>query len=144
MQTMKIESYGLNELKSVVEEVLKFGKNIKAWSFEGDLGAGKTTMIKEICRQAGVEGKVASPTFSLVNEYETSDGEVIYHFDFYRIKTESEAMDIGVEEYFYSGNLCLIEWPSQIPNLIPENRINIKINTISESARTLILERHEK
>ena len=90
------------------------------------MGMGKTTFIKELCRQLGVDGVVSSPTFSIVNEYD-SKGESIYHFDFYRLKNEQEAYDFGYEEYFYSGNYCFVEWPEKIENLLPEDAVLISI-----------------
>ncbi|GHA53178.1 hypothetical protein GCM10007389_00390 [Pontibacter akesuensis] len=95
--------------------------------FEGQMGAGKTTLIKELCRQLGVQENVSSPTFALVNEYEGAAGKLIYHFDFYRIQEEREALDIGVLEYLESGKLCLIEWPSMIPNLLPEHYLLLEL-----------------
>lgn len=100
--------------------------------FEGPMGAGKTTLIKELCRQLGVEENVSSPTFALVNEYEGRSGKLIYHFDFYRIDDEREALDIGAPEYFESGNLCLIEWSSLIPNLLPESYLLVEITPDAE------------
>lgn len=91
------------------------------------MGAGKTTLIKEICLQLGVQENVSSPTFALVNEYEADKGKLIYHFDFYRINHEREALDIGAPEYFDSGRLCLIEWPSMIPNLLPEHYLLVTL-----------------
>ncbi|MFD2514231.1 tRNA (adenosine(37)-N6)-threonylcarbamoyltransferase complex ATPase subunit type 1 TsaE [Pontibacter locisalis] len=100
--------------------------------FEGPMGAGKTTLIKEFCRQLGVKDNVSSPTFSLVNEYEGVNGKLIYHFDFYRINTEREAVDIGALEYFDSGKICLIEWPSMIPNLLPEHYLLVTLQPDAE------------
>lgn len=104
-------------ISKVAREVLKSSKNVIL--FQGDLGAGKTTLIKSICKAKGVEKEVSSPTFNIVNEYESSTG-LIYHFDFYRLEDEEEAYEIGAEEYFYSGNLCLIEWPEKIERILPE------------------------
>jgi tRNA threonylcarbamoyladenosine biosynthesis protein TsaE len=100
--------------------------------FEGPMGAGKTTLVKEVCRQLGVKDNVSSPTFSLVNEYEGANGKLIYHFDFYRINTEREAVDIGALEYFDSGKMCLIEWPSMIPNLLPDNYLLVSLQPDAE------------
>jgi len=91
------------------------------------MGSGKTTLIKELCLQIGVISAMSSPTFSLINEYETNSGEVVYHFDFYRLEDEQEAFDYGYEDYFFSGNYCFIEWPEKIPNLIPDNYLLIEI-----------------
>ena len=99
--------------KGLIEEF----KNNRMFIFSGTIGSGKTTYIKYICKVLGVTAGISSPTFSLVNEYECSDGSVVYHFDFYRIKDVQEAYDIGYEEYFYSGNYCFIEWPEKIPGL---------------------------
>ena len=108
--------------------------------FEGPMGAGKTTLIKEFCRQMGVQENVSSPTFALVNEYETETGKLIYHFDFYRINDEREALNIGVLEYFDSGNICLIEWPSLIPNLLPEHYLLVTLQPDANSeVRTMTL-----
>ncbi len=97
--------------------------------FNGEMGAGKTTFIKALGAELGVTDNMSSPTFSLVNEYHTTTGEVMYHFDFYRIKLESEALDIGIDEYLYSDNYCFIEWAEKIPNLIPEKHsiVNLKV-----------------
>jgi tRNA threonylcarbamoyladenosine biosynthesis protein TsaE len=133
----------LSELPGVAEEIIAFAGTLRVWIFEGEMGAGKTTLIKEIGRLLKVKNNVTSPTFSIVNEYMTEKGEVLYHFDFYRIKDESEAMDIGVEEYFYSGNLCFIEWASLIPHLLPAQYLKINIQTAPIENRTIQLLRYE-
>ncbi|MFC5269643.1 tRNA (adenosine(37)-N6)-threonylcarbamoyltransferase complex ATPase subunit type 1 TsaE [Adhaeribacter terreus] len=107
--------------------------------FEGEMGAGKTTFIKAICRELGVTEAVSSPTFSLVNEYEGRDGKRIYHFDFYRLNEEREALDIGIYEYLDSGNLCLIEWPSKVENLLPEHVLLVNIEADANGQRTITL-----
>ena len=108
--------------------------------FEGPMGAGKTTLIKEVCRQLGVKENVSSPTFALVNEYEAAEGKLIYHFDFYRINDEREALNIGALEYFDSGRMCLIEWPSMIPNLLPEHYLLVNLQPAADSElRTMTL-----
>lgn len=104
--------------------------------FYGEMGAGKTTTIKAICKALGVEEEVSSPTFSLVNEYVTNKGETVFHFDMYRIDSEDEVYDMGYEEYFYSGNICLVEWPEKIPNLLPEKYGEVNIS-VSEEIRTI-------
>ena len=96
-------------------------------AFYGAMGAGKTTLIKNLCHRMGVTDEVNSPTFAIVNEYVTEEGDPVYHFDFYRIKKMEEAYDIGYENYFYSGNLCLIEWPEMIEPLLPERYIRVDI-----------------
>ena len=102
--------------------------------FYGDMGAGKTTFIKSICLELGVKETVSSPTFSIVNEYE-GNGNTIYHFDFYRIKSIQEAYDIGYEEYFYSGNMCFVEWPDKIDELLPEHYLKVEIYTKEDDSR---------
>ena len=108
--------------------------------FDGPMGAGKTTLIKEFCSQLGVQENVSSPTFALVNEYEAVNGKLIYHFDFYRINEEREALDIGALEYFESGRLCLIEWPSMIPNLLPEHYLLVELQPAADGeVRTMTI-----
>lgn len=125
--TFKFEYSDLSELDKVVEKIISFSEDIKILIFEGEMGVGKTTMIKAICKYFNIEDNVTSPTFSIVNEYR-SKNKIFYHFDFYRLKDETEAMDIGCEEYFYSDNYCFIEWPSRIENLLPEEKISICIS----------------
>lgn len=131
---MTLEINNLNQLSSVAKALLNFSGDEKILIFEGEMGAGKTTFIKAICNELGVKETVSSPTFSIVNEYATID-RVIYHFDFYRIKNLQEAYDIGYEEYFYSGNLCLIEWPERVEDLLPENYIKVEIKALSPVER---------
>ncbi len=107
------------------------------WAFDAPMGAGKTTIIKEICRQKSVRDTVTSPTFSIINEYGTDSGETIYHFDFYRLNNVNEAFSIGVPDYFDSGNLCLIEWPMVVAPLLPEKYLRITINILSEDSREI-------
>ena len=106
-------------------------------AFYGTMGVGKTTFIKSICRELEVIDVVNSPTFSIVNEYHTVNEEIIYHFDFYRIESQSEAFDFGYEEYFFSENLCMIEWPEKIENLLPENCFRVNINEETDGTRTI-------
>jgi tRNA threonylcarbamoyladenosine biosynthesis protein TsaE len=124
----KISYSDLSEISRVSEKILQLCEKYKVWAFEGEMGAGKTTLIKSICERLGVKDNVSSPTFSIVNEYHSVNNKIIYHFDFYRIKNEEEAMDIGAEEYFYSGNFCFIEWPSKIESLLPPGHIMIRIS----------------
>jgi tRNA threonylcarbamoyladenosine biosynthesis protein TsaE len=131
---MTLEVNHLTELGSAAKALLSFSGEETIFIFEGDMGAGKTTFIKALCEELGVSDVVSSPTFSIVNEYD-ANGEVIYHFDFYRIKDLQEAYDIGYEEYFYSGHKCLIEWPEKVAELLPENYIKISITTLSPDRR---------
>ncbi|WP_134089565.1 tRNA (adenosine(37)-N6)-threonylcarbamoyltransferase complex ATPase subunit type 1 TsaE [Olivibacter sp. XZL3] len=122
----------MHELPEAARKILQFIADYRVVLFFAPMGAGKTTLIKELCRQLQVVDQVASPTFSIVNEYSSPDGNV-FHFDFYRLKEEQEALDLGYEEYFYSGNYCFIEWPEKIPNLLPEEVISLTM-TLGENA----------
>lgn len=135
---MNIEINRIEDLKSAAEKLLNFAADEKIFLFEGDMGAGKTTFIKVIAETLGVKDLVSSPTFSIVNEYLALNGQV-YHFDFYRIQDIQEAYDIGYEEYFYSGNLCLIEWPDKIAPLLPQHYIKIKIQETGINQRLISL-----
>lgn len=133
-----IKTNSIDDLSSAAQKVIDFtkeGSNI--WLFHGEMGAGKTTFIKAICNKLGVIDHVNSPTFALVNEYMTNAADTIYHFDMYRIKDPSEAFDIGFEEYIYSNHLCLIEWPSKVERLLPDECIDINITAIDENSREI-------
>lgn len=117
----------LSGLPHAAEQLLKEAENHQIFLFYAEMGAGKTTLIKELCRQLGVKENVSSPTFSIVNEYESPNGP-IYHFDFYRLRSEQEAYDLGYEEYFYSGHYCFVEWPERIESLLPEDAISISMD----------------
>ena len=131
---MDITLHGLPDLKEAAKKMLEVIGDNKIVLFYGDMGAGKTTFIKSICAELGVKETVSSPTFSIVNEYE-GDGNTIYHFDFYRIKSIQEAYDIGYEEYFYSGNMCFVEWPDKIDELLPEHYLKVEIHTKEDDSR---------
>ncbi len=133
----------LEELKVAARDIKTFAGDVRVWAFEGDMGAGKTTLIRELCCQFGVVDNVSSPTFSIVNEYQNNIGEVFFHFDFYRIEDISEAMDIGCEEYFYSGEYCFIEWPSRITNLLPDQYMEVKIGIVDPAQRSIELTKYE-
>ncbi len=128
-------TFTINELPIVVENLLSVVSN-KILLFYGEMGVGKTTLIKEIAKQLGIKDTISSPTFSIVNEY-LLDTEKLYHFDFYRINTEEEALDIGIEEYFYSGHWILVEWPQKIKNLLPLESTIIKLTKNQNGSRTL-------
>ncbi len=127
----------LTSLPQVAAALIKEKGTQNIWFLEGEMGAGKTTLITEICKQLGVADNIGSPTYSLVNEYQTTTGKTIYHFDFYRLKTEMEALDYGLEEYFDSKNLCICEWPSQIPNLWPAHYFYCKISILANGNRSI-------
>lgn len=133
MKELKIDS--LDELKSVAEAVIESldGRNVVA--FCGAMGAGKTTLISAIMEHLGSDDTVTSPTFALVNQYGTAGGDTVYHFDFYRINRIEEVFDMGYEEYFYSGDLCLIEWPELIEELLPEDAMVVRIEVLSPTER---------
>ncbi len=135
---MVLEIQTIEDLPKAAVQIIKESQGKKVWLFEGEMGAGKTTFIKAICKELGVEANISSPTFSIVNEYEGASGAV-YHFDFYRLKGEEEAMDIGVEEYLYSGAYCLIEWPSIVPGILPDDCFNIEIIAKDEYLREVHL-----
>lgn len=142
--SIKWEIKGLFEIQKIARKLLDYGGDYRVFLFKGDLGAGKTTLIKALCRELEVTDRVSSPTFSLINEYETESGNILYHFDFYRVRDEKEALDIGLEEYFYSDNYCFIEWPSKIPNLLPEKFMMVEIIPVDENKRELVITKHEE
>jgi len=129
---------GIDSIADAAEQFLAdiAGSNIIA--LYGAMGAGKTTLIKAICKALGVEESVTSPTFTIVNEYRTSEDEPIYHFDFYRIEKLAEAFDIGFEEFVESNNLCLIEWPEKVEQILPGNTLRVKIEVTDDGHRRLI------
>ena len=131
-------NYSIDEIDIIASKKIipKIKNNIVC--FEGRMGSGKTTFIKSICNNLDVVDKITSPTFSLINEYKTLNDCFIYHFDFYRIKNKEEALNFGVEEYFYSSNLCLIEWGSKIEGIIPEKRHKIILSFVDDNHRNLI------
>ena len=135
MRTITISS--LQELDNAAAQFLEEAGEHAVIAFSGEMGAGKTTFIQALCRNLGVKVEVNSPTFSLVNEYFTPVGNSIFHFDLYRIETPDELFDMGYEEYFYSGSLCLIEWPEKARNLIPDDALWVHF-VIGENEARLI------
>ncbi len=131
-----------SELEQVSNYLIENHFDSKIWVFNGEMGAGKTTLIKTLCENLKVIDIVNSPTFSIVNEYLTDTEETIYHFDFYRIEEEKEAVDIGTDEYFYSGDLCLIEWAEKIPSMIPSKYIEINIILQDDLTRKITVDRN--
>lgn len=134
---MKLD-FSINELEEVARKVVSSNPN-KVILFNGEMGVGKTTFIKAICKTLGVHEATSSPTFSLVNEYETDKGELIYHFDVYRLKSENEAYDMGMDEYLYSGAWNFIEWSVKIPSLIPDEHTVIDLIKLPNGNRQLML-----
>ena len=131
--------YELNEIAQAAQAFIDAMDGRRIFAFYGTMGAGKTTFIRALCRALGVEDTVTSPTFAIVNEYATSEGEPIYHFDFYRIRRLSEAYDMGCEEYFQSGHLCLIEWPELVEDALPEETVRVTIETLPDGRRSIIM-----
>ncbi|KQB42437.1 tRNA (adenosine(37)-N6)-threonylcarbamoyltransferase complex ATPase subunit type 1 TsaE [Flavobacterium aquidurense] len=130
--------FSLDQIKEVAGKILAQNPK-KIILFNGEMGVGKTTLIKQLCKSLGVEEATSSPTFSLVNEYYTSNNQIIYHFDFYRLNKETEALDMGVDDYLYSGNWCFIEWSEKIASLIPEEHSTITIELLADGNRELKL-----
>ncbi len=140
---MVFRSVTLSDLKIIAQRVVKELAEFRVWLFYGEMGSGKTTLIKEICREAGVAEVMSSPTFSIVNEYETAGAGQAFHFDFYRIKSEEEAYDIGTDEYFYSGSPCFVEWPEKIPSLIPSKYASVDLQVENNDKRTIAISFHD-
>ena len=132
------KNYKIDQIPLIAKELLQI-VNKKILLFYGEMGSGKTTLIKEIIKQLGVNEVVNSPTFSLVNEYSSTDDERIFHFDFYRIENEIEAYDIGLEEYLDGDNWCLIEWPEKVENLLPLDAVPIHIQINRDESRNVQL-----
>ena len=124
------------ELKDVAHALVQSYADARVILFYGDMGAGKTTFIKAICAELGVKENTSSPTFSIVNEYDSPHGPV-YHFDFYRLRDEQEAFDMGYEEYLYSGHYCLIEWPEKIANLLPSQTLSVRLEVTGPDSRKI-------
>ncbi|KLT64580.1 tRNA (adenosine(37)-N6)-threonylcarbamoyltransferase complex ATPase subunit type 1 TsaE [Pedobacter sp. BMA] len=138
---MEITANHLSDLPFVAQRLNDFAGSEKIFVFEGDMGAGKTTFIKEFCKMLGVDEVVSSPTYSIVNEY-LGENCSVYHFDFYRIKHIQEAFDLGYEEYFYGGEICLIEWPERVAELLPDHFVKVKIDILDDNRRLFKFLRH--
>ena len=133
-------SYSLNEIDAAAKKLIEVAENEKIWVFKGEMGAGKTTLIKALASVFGIIDQVSSPTFGIVNHYENEAKEEFYHFDFYRLDNPEEALDIGIEEYFYAGNYCWMEWAERIAPFLPDKFFLIEILTDSPELRTLNLQ----
>ncbi len=134
--------FGLQDLDAISKDIIRSAQGLPVWVINGEMGAGKTTLAKSICRELSVTEVVSSPTFSIINEYKTAEGKSIFHFDFYRLKSEVEAFDIGVNEYFESGSICLVEWAEKIPSLIPEHYFEITLQINDLTSRAINYGRH--
>lgn len=135
MEHLTIKS--INDIEKTAEAFINQIGDKTVFAFNGKMGAGKTTFIKAICEKMGVTQTVNSPTFSIVNEYEAADGRIIYHFDCYRINKIQEALDLGAEEYLYSGNLCFIEWSENIAPILPDHLVQVNISETDNQARNI-------
>ena len=130
-------NFSLNEIESAAEKLLAQTGDYKVFAFHGEMGAGKTTFIHALCQAMGVEDVVSSPTFSIINEYKTKQGKAVYHMDLYRIKEENEAINAGVEDCLYSGNICLVEWPDKATGILPDDTLHLYITSIADNTRKL-------
>ncbi len=131
--------YDLDEINKAAEWFLLQMTGKTVFLFEGEMGAGKTTFIQEVCRQLKITDNSSSPTFSIINEYNTRKGEKIFHIDLYRVKNRQEAFDAGVEDCIYSGSVCFVEWPSRTPDIFPDESVNVRLEVIGEQRRRLSL-----
>ena len=131
--------FSLNEINQVAKKIIASNPQ-KVILFNGEMGAGKTTLIKFLSKELGIYSNISSPTFSLVNEYQITANQLVYHFDFYRLKNQSEALDMGVEDYLYSGHWCFIEWAENIKDLIPENHSRLTISILEDGKRQIVLQ----
>jgi tRNA threonylcarbamoyladenosine biosynthesis protein TsaE len=138
MQMLTFRAEALIDLQEVARQIVARFENKRVFALYGAMGSGKTTLIKSLCHQLGVRDNVVSPTFSLINEYRNAEGEPVFHFDFYRIKTVSEAFDMGYEEYFYSGHYCFVEWPEKIEQLLPMGFVYINIQIMDDYQTRII------
>jgi tRNA threonylcarbamoyladenosine biosynthesis protein TsaE len=136
------EKVDLKGLKDVAKELTRALDDCKVCIFHGEMGAGKTTLIKAMCSELGVSDTMSSPTFSIVNEYKLNERDTIFHFDFYRIRSEEEAYQIGAEDYFFSGQYCFIEWPDKVPSLLPDFYADISITINDSTSRTIAISFH--
>ena len=134
---MNIKIKNIETIREAAQEFIIHIGNHRVFAFYGEMGAGKTTFIKAICEELGVEDVITSPTFAIVNEYISNDGP-IYHFDFYRIKKLEEVYDMGFEDYFYSGALCFIEWPELIEEVLPEDAVKVSIKEEEDGTRSIL------
>ena len=137
---MQLSLNNLSDIDIVAQRFVDKMDQNNVFAFYGEMGAGKTTFIKAICKALGVEETITSPTFAIVNEYTKDDGDPIFHFDFYRIKNIEEAYDFGYEDYFYSGHLCFIEWPQLVEPLLPESVVKVQIVVEDNEQRSIIVE----
>ncbi|QQL48845.1 tRNA (adenosine(37)-N6)-threonylcarbamoyltransferase complex ATPase subunit type 1 TsaE [Mucilaginibacter ginkgonis] len=137
--SLRLTLNSLTDLPSAAQEIVAFAGSARILLFYGEMGAGKTTLITRLCKVLGVKEDVSSPTFSIVNQYRGKESD-IYHFDFYRLKNQNEALDMGYEEYFYSDAWCLVEWPEKINGLLPQHYVKVRISATGQSSREIIVQ----
>lgn len=138
--SMEIKIKSIEEIAVAAKEFVAAMGERKVFAFYGKMGAGKTSFIKAVCEELGVEDVINSPTFAIVNEYVDGQGEPVYHFDFYRIKNQQEVMDLGYEDYVYSGHVCFMEWPELIENLLPDDAVKVTIEEEIDGGRVLVVD----
>lgn len=138
---MQLKIQSLETIDETAKEFVKLMEDNTVFAFYGQMGAGKTTFITAICKALGVEDNITSPTFAIVNEYRSNSGELIYHFDFYRINKIEEAFDFGYEDYFYSGSICFIEWPEKIEQLLPHDVVKVEIKEEKDGSRIIEIDK---
>jgi len=143
LKVVGLGPHHIDDLPKAAAELVKQGEGHTVWLLKGEMGSGKTTLVKQIVEQLGVEGTVSSPTFSIVNQYGNTNGRVVYHFDLYRLKNELEAFDIGLEEYLNSGSVCLIEWPEKLEKLLPDQYFEVQIEPYDSLRRKIYYRRHD-
>jgi tRNA threonylcarbamoyladenosine biosynthesis protein TsaE len=135
---MNLTIKSLESIGETASEFVRLMGDNTVFAFHGKMGAGKTTFIKAICEELGVEDTINSPTFAIVNEYRSNSAELIYHFDFYRINKQEEAFDLGYEDYFYSGSICFIEWPEKIEDLLPHDTVHVTVTEQADGSREVV------
>jgi tRNA threonylcarbamoyladenosine biosynthesis protein TsaE len=137
---MNIKIQDIDHIREAAREFIKHIGQRRVFAFYGKMGAGKTTFVKAICEELGVEDVITSPTFAIINEYGLPDGDSLYHFDFYRIKKLEEVYDMGYEDYFYSGSLCFIEWPELIEDVLPDDAVRVSIKEQADGSRQVVFD----
>ena len=131
--------FDFNEIEKTAKKFLDATSGYKVFAFSGDIGAGKTSFISALCKELNVFETVTSPTYSIIQEYKTSDDKTVFHIDLYRIKSKQEAMDAGVEDFLLSNDICLVEWPEKAPEIFPDNTVYSQMEILSETKRKLII-----
>lgn len=132
-------NFTLGEIDKAAKQLLSVSAGYNVFAFHGEMGAGKTTLIHALCEALGVKDTISSPTFSIINQYNTANGKTVYHMDLYRVKDESEAINAGVEDCLYSGNVCLVEWPDKAAGIFPEDTLHMTITSVDDNTRKLKL-----